>query len=1786
MACPTQTTTYVLTVMEAGGCMGRDTVILTVNNNAPQLVGVPANVTVACSAVPVPATVTDLYGAPVTMSQVRVNGNCPGNYTLTRTWTATDACSRTATASQVITVQDLVAPTFAGVPANVTVTCSADVPAAATVRATDACDTLPTVRVVDVTSNETCVNRKTITRTWTATDACGNSATTVQVITVNDNVAPVLAGVPANITVACQSEVPTAVTVTATDNCAGGVPRVTMVDVISNETCVNRKTITRTWTATDACGNTATGVQVISINDNVPPVLVGIPANLTLTCASELQATPMIMATDNCTGAAPTVVLTESYSNILCVNKKTLTRTWTATDACGNTATGSQVIVINDNIAPVFTSVPANTTINCNDIQPNVLAVATDNCGTPTVTMTNTTSNSGSTYTITRTFTATDACGNTATATQILTVRDNTPPVIANMPPNITVACVADVPSAIINPTVTDACDPNPRLTMLISTIDSTCFSRKTIVRTWTATDAAGNTSIASQTIRVNDNVAPVITPINPRLAGFRSGDTLTMSCENLQIFQMGDATAVDNCDGNITPNTPRFYFEDLARRRGVCAIDGYTLLIECRWVAIDLCGNQSEFHVFLKVTDNKPPVLAACPANVTVTSASAIPTAPTLTATDNCTDVVNVTMNQVTAATGTNCDYTLTRTWTAADACGNFTTCSQVITVKDSIAVKFVTTDVTCAGNDGTITMIPSAGLTYTWSDGATGANRNNLRAGTYTVTATSSGACQKVLTITVGTNCSCVTPIATVQKTDATCGNTNGTATIAVDNVANYTFTWSSGGASTNSRTGLAVGSYTVTVSRNGIANCTTVASVTIANNTAGCCTPPVATIQKVDATCGASNGTATVVVDNVANYTYAWSDGNTTSSRTALAAGSYTVTVSRVGVANCTAVVSVTIGNNTAGCCTPPVATIQKADATCGASNGTATVVVDNVANYTYAWSDGNTTSSRTALAAGSYTVTVSRVGVANCTTVVSVTIGNNTAGCCTPPVATVQKADATCGAANGTVTLALDNAANYTYAWSDGNTTSSRTALAAGSYSVTVSRVGVANCTTVLPITIANNTVGCCTPPVATVQKTDAICGASNGTATLTVDNVANYTFTWSSGGASTNSRTGLAAGGYTVTVSRVGVANCTTVVNVAIANNTASCCGDFIVQSSIVKVITDCSTKADVCVEIPSSSINSYTITDNGAAYTAGFGTCLAGSTLRFGSGDHTVIFTTPTGCKDTLLVKVACTAEIVINRTITFPTTDSTCLTATQLGLTGTIVSVVNECAATANNTEITISPISKCLIYKSLSFGIDTACLRVTTSTGGVATVKFIITVNLPRCGKIIPQDSVIVTDACTATPKVCVNIPFDVIPDYNILLNGVTYTGAFDACKNDTTFAYTYFTIPGRGATGPYSLDYWTVNGTTYTMPSVNNLDELVSLMNTWDPTGHWMLSSSTLTIIGGDRRKTYGGIKMTRLSNNSYGVMQLNTNIVPQATILDIPRGQSTLVFIKQSTGCADTLRVNAACLTPQYIETAMLVGAKDTFCLATNELMGSRYRVSKLVAGTNTYARYSDLSGTVCVSRLGLAVGTEKTTYVISDEYGFNDTTYVTTHVYARAVKRPRAFADFASTIKSQPVLIDVMSNDSLNTNNGRINIVAKPKHGTVIVTSDMRIIYTPDINYCSTQPEVFSYELCNTGGCDTAQVQVTVSCDKIKIYTGFSPNGDGINDVFVIEGIEKFQNNTVSVYNRWGTEVMKTKGYKNDWNGKWNNVDLPDGTYFYLFNDGEGNIKSGYVQIMR
>lgn len=332
----------------------------------------------------------------------------------------------------------------------------------------------------------------------------------------------------------------------------------------------------------------------------------------------------------------------------------------------------------------------------------------------------------------------------------------------------------------------------------------------------------------------------------------------------------------------------------------------------------------------------------------------------------------------------------------------------------------------------------------------------------------------------------------------------------------------------------------------------------------------------------------------------------------------------------------------------------------------------------------------------------------------------------------------------------------------------------------------------------------------------------------------------------------------------------------------------------------------------------------------------------------------------------------------------------------------------------------------------------------------------------------------------------------------------------------------------------------------------------------------------------------QNTYGDMKLAKVSNGAYGILRLNRNRLPTATNLMVLRGRSTLVFTNLLTGCTDSLVVNAACVTPQRIENTLLKGKTDTFYLDTHELLGTQFSIKTLQNSSDRYVHFTNMAGTVGISRQTMNVGTDDITYVVTDEYGISDTTYLITHVTEAAFKtqRPIAVDDTAETSKAKAVYVDIMTNDTLFTNNATVTIITEPKRGTAIVMPDLSVLYTPNPNCNTTAPDVFRYILCNQAGCDTATVAVTIACDKLKLCNGFSPNNDGVNDYFIIEGVENYPKNTLTIYNRWGTSILNVKGYKNEWGGTWNGQVVPDGTYFYLFNDGEGNQQTGYIQIQR
>src|ERR1043166_3509359 len=204
-----------------------------------------------------------------------------------------------------------------------------------------------------------CAGNYIITRTFTATDNCSNSTSCVQHITVVDTTPPVIS-CPGDNTVNCTNSTDVAATgnATATDDCSG-VAAITHTDATTPGSCAGNYTITRTFTATDNCSNSASCVQHITVVDTTPPSFTSCPADIVKStdpgqCSGIVNYTTATAA-DNCSGA--TVVCNPPSASTF--QKGTTTVSCTATDGCGNTNNCSFTVTVNDTQAPTI-ACPAN----------------------------------------------------------------------------------------------------------------------------------------------------------------------------------------------------------------------------------------------------------------------------------------------------------------------------------------------------------------------------------------------------------------------------------------------------------------------------------------------------------------------------------------------------------------------------------------------------------------------------------------------------------------------------------------------------------------------------------------------------------------------------------------------------------------------------------------------------------------------------------------------------------------------------------------------------------------------------------------------------------------------------------------------------------------------------------------------------------------------------------------------------------------------------------------------------------------------------------------------------------------------------------------------------------------------------------------------------------------------------------------------------------------------------------------------------------------------------------
>ncbi len=676
--------------------------------NAPQLV-CPPPITIACDSPTSPA-VTGLAVATTDCGEVTISfldsfePNCGNSGVLTRTWTAIDNCGETSNCEQLITLTDNVPPSISYNQAEgsvVEVECNLaddDWSAFAAITAALELDDNCGASDIDLELRHELVEEGTCgvsdflsiwNCTWTASDPCGNSSNFNLLVRIVDSEGPVWLDFPDNTTISCAEEIPSTPP-SATDNCSA-VTEISFVDEMTDMGCAHSYMIRREWSATDGCGNTTKNTQEISVIDETPPDIYFADGYINgyedgddvyIDCVEYGRITQLgfaALAFDGCSGQVDVHFSYDDFGQFDCAEfgySGHVRTSWTATDECGNSRVATLNWLLVDNTAPRLQGVPEDQCVSALPTAPTVTGV--DDCDFVLVELTTSDpiSCSGGTYVL-RTWTATDGCGNSDSATQRLYFDDNTGPEITIDYPNLeglpdgsTAFIPADcnamdnivAPDLLAAVYATDNCS-SVRIDKDLELLsDGGCVTDGFLARYQlrvTATDLCGNESRHELFVHLIDATVPTIEAPSELIVG--CGEAIPL------------ATAYDEC-GEVTD----LFFTGPEEFPVNCAANPQ--FTDRFWLAIDACGNTNVFEQRIALIDETGPVFYDLPPD----ACGFIEAPEGVVAFDECSQMeVNATLTE-TSQVIPDCGEVITRTWMAVDSCGNETRASQQIVLAD----------------------------------------------------------------------------------------------------------------------------------------------------------------------------------------------------------------------------------------------------------------------------------------------------------------------------------------------------------------------------------------------------------------------------------------------------------------------------------------------------------------------------------------------------------------------------------------------------------------------------------------------------------------------------------------------------------------------------------------------------------------------------------------------------------------------------------------------------------------------------------------------------------------------------------------------------------------------------------------------------------------------------------------------------------------------------------------------------------------------------------------------
>jgi gliding motility-associated-like protein len=1048
-------------------------------------------------------------------------------------------------------------------------------------------------------------------------------------------------------------------------------------------------------------------------------------------------------------------------------------------------------------------------------------------------------------------------------------------------------------------------------------------------------------------------------------------------------------------------------------------------------------------------------------------------------------------------------------------------------------------------------------------------------LCAGTYAVELTNGGSCVSVDTITLVAP-ALINPGGSIA--DVTCaGNCDGSITLNVTGGSGtYTFNWSTS-ATTSSINGLCAGSYTVTISDG--AGCDTKVSFNVDEPTF---ILPNAVVN--DASCFAScdGQITTAPTGGAGGYTFNWSpvpaNGNGTSQATGLCAGTYFLTITDAN--GCATLDTYNIAE--------PPAIVQNAvditDATCGICNGSVSPeFAGGAGGFTYLWSNGATTDTIANLCFGGYSVTVT--DISGCTAdfiyPVSETDG--------PEINISSINVSAAGECDGEATAnVISSLGAVTFSWSNGDLTATADTLCAGTYFVTATDTN--GCSTVDTVTITEPTALLLTFNVSEISCAGN--GCDGAVEAIVAGGVPPYSYLWNTGD-TTALIDSLCVGVYTVTITDENGAQITDSVeltapqpfNIASVVNDVSCPG--LCDGDIALNVTGgvppynylwntgdtTSSLANLC-----QGVYSVTIID----------TAFCSVSIDFNVNEppaivlNTTSVTNPDCQQNNGAVTVAASGGnggpfnyqwLDVNNDPLVPNQTGPSATNLAAGIYNVRVQDGNGCedtlAVILNNLNAPVITLDT--LINASCFGECDGSIA-TTISGGVAPLNIFwsngdITDDIDSlCAG---NDTVTVVDAdlCLAFAIYTIAQPTEIVPSEVVIADvvcGADCNGSISVSMTGGQAPYAYLwsngasdSIASNLCAGDYGLTVTDANGCTFTttltvggpQPMVITLDSLddATCNNTGD-------GSIAITVTGGS-------------APYSYQWNYDNLDTLTAADLNGVLAGGYGLT-VTDAFGCTVSDSFNIG------IEFDVRVTAMDDFsvCPRTQGVV-----ITGSVTGASS-TRWLNGDGTIAGGGSTVTVNTNAQVSVfvlegISDVCVARDT--------LRISWTPGPGIDAGNDRAIEPGQSTTIGGSP--TAREGVEVVWTPAENLSSVTA-----LNPEANPLETT--VYYVSATDNDGCFGLDSVIVTVEEVVDPVGGFSPNGDGVNDFFVVDRIEDYPNAVVQIFNRWGNLIFESpSGYTTPWNGKYQGKDLPVGTYYYVIDLKDPAIKrlvTGPVTILK